>query len=106
MLGHDDSDQNLAYTVITDPAVVSDPLSPYAGMNADDVRATNVASTTAYASADVPKSIPDLRTITSTLTISDNITIADLNVELSIAHPYDADMDVYLIAPDRAHCTL
>jgi hypothetical protein len=59
-----------------------------------------------YCSTDVPKPIPDLTTITSTLTIAQACTIVDLNVELDITHTYDGDLDVYLIGPDATRVEL
>ncbi len=53
-----------------------------------------------FPSTDVPKTIPNLATITSILPISQTGTIIDLDVKLNITHSYDADLDVFLIAPD------
>ncbi len=53
-----------------------------------------------YCSTNVPKEIPDLGTITSTLVIGDKGSIVDLDVELDINHLWDEDLDVFLIAPD------
>jgi hypothetical protein len=50
-----------------------------------------------YPSSDVPKDIPNLATIVSSLTVPDSGTILDINVELTIDHTYDDDLDVYLI---------
>ncbi len=51
-------------------------------------------------SGDVPKTIPTSSTITSTLTVSGlEGRIADVNVAVNITHPYDADLDVYLVSP-------
>ena len=61
---------------------------------------------TAYASLDVPKSIPDRSTITSTLSVPDAVTIDDLNVQLDITHTSDQDLDLYLIAPDGTRVEL
>jgi len=59
-----------------------------------------------YKSSDVPKDIPGKGTETSTLTIADAGPIVDLNVKLNITHPYNADMDVFLIAPDGTRVEL
>jgi len=59
-----------------------------------------------YASGDVPKEIPGKGTENSTLTVTDTGAIVDLNVKLNIAHPYDADLDIYLIAPDGTRVEL
>jgi subtilisin-like proprotein convertase family protein len=59
-----------------------------------------------YKSSDVPRDIPGKGTETSTLTIADAGPIVDLNVKLNITHPYDADLDVFLIAPDGTRVEL
>ncbi len=59
-----------------------------------------------YKSSDVPKAIPGVGTITSILTIADAGPIVDLNVKLNIAHSYDADLDVFLMAPDGTRVEL
>lgn len=52
-----------------------------------------------YASTDVPKAIPDVTTITSTLTIADAGTIDDIDVHFNISHSYSADLIITLIGP-------
>ncbi len=64
------------------------------------------ANSKEYKSSDVPKDIPGKGTETSTLTIADTGPIVDLNVKLNITHPYDADLDVFLIAPDGTRVEL
>ncbi|MBN2313408.1 MAG: proprotein convertase P-domain-containing protein [Sedimentisphaerales bacterium] len=59
-----------------------------------------------YQSTDVPKDIPGRGMEISTLTITDTGPIVDLNVKLNITHPYDADLDVFLIAPDGTRVEL
>lgn len=59
-----------------------------------------------YASVDVPKPITDFNTVRSDLVLSQEGTISDLNVRLNITHPYDADLDVFLIAPDGTRVEL
>lgn len=59
-----------------------------------------------YSSHDVPKTIPGLGTTTSTLTITETDVIADLDVKLNISHRWDANLDVYLIAPDGTRIPL
>jgi subtilisin-like proprotein convertase family protein len=59
-----------------------------------------------YMSNDVPKDIPGRGTETSTLTITDAGPISDVDVKLNITHPYDADLDIYLIAPDGTRIEL
>ncbi|NUQ65589.1 MAG: proprotein convertase P-domain-containing protein [Pirellulales bacterium] len=59
-----------------------------------------------YVSADVPKSIPDRGTVTSHLGILDSFAVADVNVQLSITHTKDEDLDVFVIAPDGTRVEL
>lgn len=55
---------------------------------------------TIYTSTDVPKAIPDLGTVTSTLAVADVGTLTDVNVKnLRISHTYNSDLKVYLISP-------
>lgn len=59
------------------------------------------ASTTTFTSTDIPKTILDNATVTSTVTVSDTNPISDVNVTItSLTHSYDADLDIYLLAPD------
>jgi serine protease len=44
--------------------------------------------------------IPDLGTIASSVTVSQDVTIASLQVALNITHTYDGDLFIYLQAPD------
>lgn len=53
-----------------------------------------------FLSADVPKPLPDLATVTSTLTISEHLLIGDADVLLDITHTYDADLQVFLTSPE------
>lgn len=53
-----------------------------------------------YNSTNVPLTIPDDPTISSTLTISDSFNITDLNVTINLTHTWDSDLDIFLVAPD------
>ena len=66
----------------------------------------NVSGLTRYDSADVPKDIPDNATVYSELEISEVGSIGDLDVILDISHRWDADLDVYLVAPDDTQVEL
>jgi subtilisin-like proprotein convertase family protein len=49
---------------------------------------------------DVPRNIPDSSTITSNFVVNNlPLKITDVNVTLNITHPYDQDLDVFLISP-------
>jgi len=50
-------------------------------------------------STDVPKSILDYTTTTSTLLVSGAGGLTDVNVTLNIMHTWDSDLDVYLTSP-------
>ncbi len=53
-----------------------------------------------YDSTDIPKNISDNSTVSSIISIPDELRIVDFEVELDITHTYDADLDVSLVAPD------
>ena len=54
-----------------------------------------------FHSTNVPLSIRDFKTITSSLTVpsSESYAIKDLNVQLDISHTRDSDLRVFLISP-------
>ncbi len=53
-----------------------------------------------YASTDVPKAIPDSTTVTSTVAVTDNKVIQDVNVIIgSLTHTYDGDVEMRILSP-------
>ncbi|MGH8244835.1 MAG: proprotein convertase P-domain-containing protein, partial [Gammaproteobacteria bacterium] len=54
-----------------------------------------------YLSTDVPKTIPDLSTITSVIQVPETARINDLNVTLDITHTFDGDLAIALTSPDN-----
>ncbi len=66
----------------------------------------SIISANTFCSTDVPKTIPDLSTATSTLTITDDLIVSDVNVRLYISHGFDADLDVFLTSPSGAKIEL
>src|SRR5207248_2548171 len=57
-------------------------------------------STTSVTSADVPKSIADLSTVTSALAVSGAVgQTVSVKVTLNIAHTWDDDVSAFLISP-------
>lgn len=54
----------------------------------------------------LPKQIPDLGTLLSTMNVTGLKTIEDVDVTLSIDHTYLADLDVYLIGPSGTRVEL
>lgn len=60
-----------------------------------------------FSSTNVPVSIPDNTTVTSTLSVAGVVgAITDLNVSVNITHTYNADLDIFLIAPDGTRIEL
>ena len=57
------------------------------------------SGTTTYSSSDVPRTIQDNATMTSTLTVPASGTITDVNAKLSLTHTFDGDLTLQLIAP-------
>ena len=51
-------------------------------------------------SSDIPKAIPDVGVVSSTLVSTATTVIEDLGVRLDITHPRVSDLDIYLHAPD------
>lgn len=54
---------------------------------------------TTFTSSDVPKAIPDGGLMGSNLVIPSNVTLFDVDVELSISHTAVADLAVFLVSP-------
>ncbi len=52
------------------------------------------------------KTIKDYAKTTSTISVPDAMSIVDVNVQLTISHTRDQDLDVYLIAPDGTRVEL
>jgi subtilisin family serine protease/subtilisin-like proprotein convertase family protein len=57
-------------------------------------------------SSNVQMPIRDLGTITSTIDVPEEFTIADLDVEIDIMHTYDSDLDVAIISPNGVRIEL
>ena len=74
---------------------------------ADQYTATRaISNTTVFNSTDVNKTIRDVTRTISVLTINQDITIADLNLTMSLSHTWDSDLRVTLIGPDGTQITL
>jgi len=68
---------------------------------------TVTSGCTTYNSTDVPKTIPDHGTVSSTLSVGDAIQIQDVNVTLGqISHARDQDLDIYIRHPDETQVEL
>ena len=50
--------------------------------------------------------IPALRTVISTISVNQDITIGSLQVTLNITHPYDSDLFIFLEAPNGTEVLL
>jgi subtilisin-like proprotein convertase family protein len=59
-----------------------------------------------YDSTDVPKTIVDSTTITSTIDVAEAELVVDVNVGLSLTHTYDGDLDIFLVGPDGTRVEL
>ncbi|HOD00219.1 MAG TPA: proprotein convertase P-domain-containing protein, partial [Myxococcota bacterium] len=59
-----------------------------------------------YAAVGLPQPIPDAGTISFQIEVADLITIADLDIELTITHTWVSDLDVFLIGPDGVRVEL
>jgi serine protease len=64
---------------------------------------TNVQT---FGSTDVNKTIVDNARTISTLTINQDLTIADLNLTVNLSHTWDSDLRVWLVAPDGTYIML
>lgn len=63
-------------------------------------------TTVNYASADVPKPIPDLGMATSLITVPPTGVMTDVNVTVTLTHTFDGDLILALIAPGGATVNL
>src|SRR5262249_31935443 len=64
------------------------------------------SGTAQYNSTDVPKTIPDNTTISSTVSVVSPGTVSDVDVGLNITHTYDGDMVISLVPPVGAPIVL
>jgi subtilisin-like proprotein convertase family protein len=62
--------------------------------------------TTTYVSSEVPRPIPDLIPLTSTVTVADTRVVRDVEVRLDITHPYVSDLDIHLVGPNGVRVAL
>ncbi len=62
--------------------------------------------TVPYNSTDVPRPIPNLATITSALSVASTDPVLDVNVGVSITHPFTADLILTLIGPNGTRIVL
>ena len=71
------------------------------GLPGDKFITTNVFSSAGtFASSNVGQPILDFIPVRSTLKVTKDITIKDLNVQVNASHTYDGDLRITLIAPD------
>jgi subtilisin-like proprotein convertase family protein len=63
-------------------------------------------TTSTIDSTDVPKTIDDFSTVTSSLTVPATGAVLDVDVTLSLTHTYDGDLVLVLIAPNGTHILL
>ncbi len=69
---------------------------------------TGHTTQTSYASADTPVPIPDNSVVggTSTITVTDNRTVQDVNVTINVQHTFDSDLTFTLTSPTGVAITL
>jgi serine protease len=67
---------------------------------------TALSSSQTFKSANVGLPILDFVKLTSTLTITEDVSISDLNVEVNASHTYDGDVRMTLVAPDGTQVIL
>lgn len=72
------------------------------------VSTTTIFAQTTYSSTNVPITISetDADTYTSTISVGDAISIADIDVVLNIAHSYISDLTIRLTSPNNTIVTL
>ncbi len=76
---------------------------------ADRYTATQALSTTVtrtYSTGTISLAINDFQTTVSTINVTDNISISDLNVRVSLTHTYDSDLTITLTSPTGQVVTL
>jgi subtilisin-like proprotein convertase family protein len=61
---------------------------------------------TTIGSSDGPANIPDQGTIESQITVANLAVIGDVDVTINIDHPYDSDLDVFLVSPSGTRVEL
>ncbi|HKB04289.1 MAG TPA: S8 family serine peptidase [Gemmataceae bacterium] len=72
-----------------------------AGESADKYTATtSLTASQTFASANVGQTIRDYGKVASTLTITQDVTIRDLNVQVNVSHTYTGDVQMTLVGPD------
>lgn len=71
-----------------------------AGSTADTTGPRVISAAANTFTNSTPVAIRDRTTLVSTITVGQDLTIADLNVRLNIAHTWDADLYGYLRGPD------
>jgi subtilisin-like proprotein convertase family protein len=65
-----------------------------------DFGSFNPHTTTTYSSGDVPKTVEDRSSITSTIMVTDSFEIFNVNVQINVKADRLEDLHVHLIAPD------
>ncbi len=99
----DESDGDVGYTIQFDPVQSADP--NFDGIQPRYVTVTNLDDDAAIKTFtnNTPVAIADAKrnpgVTTSQLTIPDEGTIRDLDVQLDITHTYDSNLAVYLVSP-------
>ncbi|MBB4168776.1 proprotein convertase P-domain-containing protein, partial [Rhizobium sp. BK538] len=75
-------------------------------VSGDVVEGGSTLETHSFASGAVNLAIPDVSTITSTITVPAGGSIHDVNVSIDLTHTFMADLEITLIAPDGTRVRL
>ncbi|MBZ9793910.1 cadherin-like domain-containing protein [Rhizobium sp. 3T7] len=75
-------------------------------VSGDVVEGGSTLETHSFASGAVNLAIPDVSTITSTITVPAGGSIHDVNVSINLTHTFMADLEITLIAPDGTRVRL
>jgi subtilisin-like proprotein convertase family protein len=105
-------DGNVAYTILLGPTASGDRTfdqlrpTPVTVVNVDDD-----TRTAQFVAAGLPKTIADAKgknasLTTTSLTVPAAGTLLDVDVALDITHPYDQDLNVYLVSPQGTRVEL
>ena len=101
-------DDSLAEDDETIVVTMGTPTNAWQGVNTvHTITVTDNDSVTAEtASADIPKTIPDPGTTTSSLTVAAAGNVLDVDVTVNLTHTYVSDLTLTLIHPDGTRVTL
>ncbi|MCP3978088.1 MAG: hypothetical protein GY716_01985 [bacterium] len=59
-----------------------------------------------FPAGDTPVAIPDNSTVSSTISVADDLIVTDVDVQVNISHTYDGDLQIRLVAPNGTQIML